>query len=257
MHRSCKELKRIARENLADKYAIPMRAYIYATLIAMLVEFPFTMMQTQDSLSTQNIIIYVAQLIISVATIVLTCGEYRIHLMLAKGQKAELTDLFYPLRHQPDRYILGRLLYLGLALVGMLPMIGAGILMYTENTNFLFLALALTLLSCILVLYVALNLDLVFFFMLDDENLTLVEAFRKCQQTMKGHKRRYLYMSLSFIGMLLLVALSLGIATLWVRPYINQSVTLLYLDVTGQLDSIEAAKKNPQPQEAPVLNPYI
>jgi uncharacterized membrane protein len=92
--------------------------------------------------------------------------------------------------------------------------------------------------------------------MLDDENLTIVEAFRKCQETMKGNKRRYLYMLFSFIGMLLLVILSFGVAILWVQPYMNQTITLLYLDVTGQLDLVEVAKKQPQPQEEPVLNQY-
>ena len=228
-----------------NRYAIPMRAYIYATLIAMLVEFPFTMMQTQDTYSLQNIIIYVAQLLISIATIVLTCGEYRIHLQLARGQKAEFQSLFYPLKHQPDRYILARLLYLGLALVGLLPIIGANFLIPAENTSLAFLSIPLTILSGILLLIVTLNFDLVFFFLVDDENLTIVEAFRKCQETMKGYKRRYFYLSLSFIGMFVLVVLSLGIAILWVRPYMNQAKTLLYLDMTGQLESAKDPVLNP------------
>ena len=246
MQRSCKELKRIARGNLTNKYTVPLKAYLWSALITMLIEFPFSMMQTKEVLSTRNIIIFAAQLLISIASIVLICGEYRIHLQMARGQKTELKQLFYPLTNQPDRYILARLLYLGLVLVGMLPMIAALILIYPENTTMIFLPAFLTIVSGILLLIVTLNFDLVFFFMVDDENLTIVEAFRKCQESMKGHKRRYLYLSLSFLGMLLLVVLSLGVATLWVRPYMNQTITLLYLDVTGQLDSIED----------PVLNPY-
>lgn len=256
MQRSCKELKRIARENLTNKYSVPMKAYLYAALITMLVELPFSMLQTQEQFSMQNIILFIAELLISVAAIVLTCGEYRIHLQMAKGQKTEIKNLFYPLTHQPDRYILGRLLYLGFVLIGMIPLIIACILLYTASATMALLSIPLAILSCILVLVVALNFDLVYFFMLDDENLTMIEAFKKCQKTMKGHKRRYLYMSFSFMGMLFLVILSLGIATLWVQPYMNQTIALLYLDVTGQLDSVEAAKKQSQSQEEPVLNQY-
>ena len=256
MQRSCKELKRIARENLTNIYSLPMKAYLYVTIITMLVELPFSMMQTVEALSMQNIIIFVAQILISIAAIVLTCGEYRIHLQLAKGQKTGIKELFYPLTHQPDRYILGRLLYLGISLIGLIPLMIAAILLYTHGATMVLPAILLSVLSGILVLVIALHFGLVYLFMLDDENLTIVEAFRKCQETMKGNKRRYLYMLFSFIGMLLLVILSLGVAILWVQPYMNQTITLLYLDVTGQLDLVEVAKKQPQPQEEPVLNQY-
>jgi uncharacterized membrane protein len=132
----------------------------------------------------------------------------------------------------------------------------AVVLLYTYGATMALPAILLSVLSGILVLVIALHFGLVYLFMLDDENLTIVEAFRKCQETMKGNKRRYLYMLFSFIGMLLLVILSLGVAILWVQPYMNQTITLLYLDVTGQLDLVEVAKKQPQPQEEPVLNQY-
>lgn len=256
MQRSCKELKRIARENLYNKYALPMRAYLWTILITMLVEFPFSMMQTEEALSTQNIIIYVAQLLISIAAIVLTCGEYRIHLQIAKGQKTDIRQFFYPLTHQPDRYILGKLLYLAISLIGLVPMLLARFLASAEKTPMGILSILLAIIGGILLLIITLNYNLVYFFLLDDENLTLTEAFTKCKKTMKGHKRRYLYMLLSFIGMLILVVLSLGIAMLWVLPYINQTLSLLYLDVTGQLDSVETTKKQPPSREEPILNYY-
>lgn len=254
MQRSCKELKRIARENLNNNFSLPMKAYLYATIITMLVEFPFSMMQTAEARSTQNMIIFVAQMLISIAAIVLTCGEYRIHLQIAKGQKTDMKQFFYPLTHQPDRYILGRLLYLAISLIGLIPIFLAGFLAFSEKTSLMLLSIPLAIIGGILLLIIALNYDFIYFFMLDDENLTITEAFKKCQRTMKGNKRRYLYMFLSFIGMWSLVILSLGIATLWVQPYMNQTLSLLYLDVTGQLDSVEITKQ--QPQEESVLNQY-
>ena len=256
MQRSCKELKRIARENLHNKYTIHMNAYLCATLITMLVEFPFSMMQTEETFSAQNMIIYAAQLLISIAAIVLTCGEYRIHFQIAKGQKTDMKQFFYPITHQPDRYILGKLFYLAVSLIGLIPLLLAGFLVSKEKNALLILSLVLVIIGCILLVIIALNFDLVYFFLLDDENLTIREAFRKCQNTMKGNKRRYLYMLLSFVGMWFLVILSLGIALLWVQTYMNQTITLLYLDVTGQLDSVEAVKKEPQPQQEAVLNQY-
>ena len=41
---------------------------------------------------------------------------------------------------------------------------------------------------------------------------------------------------------MLLVALSFGLAILWVQPYMTQTVTLFYYELTGQLDKIEVYK---------------
>ncbi|MBQ8040802.1 MAG: DUF975 family protein [Lachnospiraceae bacterium] len=257
MQRSCKELKRIARENLENKYSVPMRAYLLSTCIIMLVEMPFSTLQTQEQFSTQNIILYIAELLISIVAIVLTCGEYRIHLSIAKNQKPNLMDLFYPVKNHPDRYILGRLLYLGIMIIALLPLVLSYILIEVASGMLILLAIPLSIVSCILAILVAMNFDLVFLFMLDDENLTIIDAFKKCRNIMKGNKGRYFYMSLSFVGMLLLVALSLGIAILWVQPYITQTTTAFYLDITGQLDQIEETKKIPQPEPKPCFDQYI
>jgi uncharacterized membrane protein len=53
------------------------------------------------------------------------------------------------------------------------------------------------------------------------------------------HKRfKLLGLLLSFIGYDILIACSLGIASLWVNPYITESQTIFYLDATGELDHI-------------------
>lgn len=45
MNLPCKELKRIARDNLNGNYKIPMGAFLAATLIPLAVELPFSMLQ--------------------------------------------------------------------------------------------------------------------------------------------------------------------------------------------------------------------
>ena len=239
MKRSCKELKRMARANLDQKYKVPMKAYVYAALISALIELPFSLLQTEESFSPQNIILFIAQILISVVTIVLTCGEYRIHLKIARKEQANIKDLFYPIKNLPDRYILARLLFLGYLILAAIFLIPAIVSIYINNPILILISIPLGLISVVLILMVSFTFDLVFFFMLDNENLTVMEAFRICKQTMKGNKRRYFYITLSFIGMSFLIILSLGIGVLWVHPYINQTLTLFYLDITGQLDNME------------------
>lgn len=257
MQRSCKELKRIARENLENKYSVPMRAYLITLCITMLVELPFSMLQTTKEFSTQNIIFYIAELLISVVAIVLTCGQYRIHLAIARGQQTSLKDLFHPIKNHPDRYILGQFIYLGLIIISMVPLFIGLFLLKQESILLMTLSIPCSLVSGILVILIAMNFELVFFFMLDDENLSVPEAFKKCRSLMKGNKGRYFYISLSFLGMLLLVVLSLGVAIVWVSPYITQTLTAFYLDISGQLDAVETAKKEKAAQDATTFNQYV
>lgn len=243
MQRSCKELKRIARENLDGKYSAPMLAYTITLSITLIVELTFSLLQTQ------TIILYIVEFLISVVTIILTCGQYRIHLAIARGQKYSWKDLFYPIKNQPDRYILGQILYLVLMVVAMIPYFVGIVLLSQSSVMLVLLSIPCSILSIILLLFVVLNFEPVFFFMLDDENLSVMEAFKKCRSVMKGNKGRYFYISLSFLGMLLLVTLSLGVTIIWVAPYMTQTITAFYLDVSGQLDAIEEEKKQKKQEQ--------
>ena len=257
MQRKCKELKRIARENLENKYSIPMRAYLLSVCIIMLAEMPFSSLQTTQALSTQNMILYIAELLISVVAIVFTCGQYRIHFSMAKGENPNLKDLYYPIKNHPDRYILGQLLYLGIMLLAFLPLVPAYALIEFANGKVVLFAIPLCILSCILVILVAMNFDLVFLVLLDNEDLSIIEGFKKCRSIMKGNKGRYFYIQLSFLGMHLLTILSLGVAILWVQPYMTQTITAFYLDISGQLDVIENNKKAPKPEPNYHFDKYI
>ena len=83
--RKVKELKRIARGNLTGKYAGLIRVFVFCNLITSLVEMPFSMMTNDIPFSTQNIIYYVASILIAIAAVVLTGGQYRMHLSVARS----------------------------------------------------------------------------------------------------------------------------------------------------------------------------
>lgn len=56
---------------------------------------------------------------------------------------------------------------------------------------------------------------------------------------MDGHKWRLFCLHLSFIGWWLLCTLTLGIGTLWLAPYIQNSTAAFYEDLKNQFDSAE------------------
>lgn len=258
MKRKVKELKRIARENLTGNYMILMKAFIWTNALVMLVEMPFSLLQTEDIRSSQNIIYLIAQILINIIAIILMCGQYKMHLSVARTGKANFKDFFSLLKNQPDRYILANLILFGISMVCLIPtFVSLAIIYYTDTLMMIVLALVLNIISLIFITYATLTYNLVFYTLLDDESITTIEALKSIRQMMKTHKKRYLYLQLSFLGLHLLNLLSFGIGTLWTEPYMAQTTTLFYLDTKGELDAIRAERPKAPAPEPPIFNQYI
>lgn len=259
MRRKIKELKRIARGNLTGNYMEFIRAFVFCNIITSLVEMPFSIMTNEIQFSTQNIIYYVAVVLIGIASVVLTAGQYRIHLSVARSGKVHPADLFYPVKYHADRYIFTELILFCISLVAMIPMIGGMIIVYTQDDLKLYIgALVLAVISFIFATYLSLTFDLVYFVLNDNEELGMMKALKYTKELVTTHRGRYLYMQLSFLPMLLLVGISFGTAIFWVQPYMVQTTTLFYLDVKGELDEVLENRKKEGPAPEPVMfNQYV
>ena len=252
MKREIKELKRIARGNLQENFFGLIRAFIFCNLIVSLIETPFSMMTNDIYFSPQNIIYYLAILLITIASVVLTVGQYCLHLRIARTGELHLAELFYPLRYDANRLILTEGILFIIRLIGFAPMAGAiAIFYYSDAVNMYLLALGLSILSCILIVLIEITFGMTYFTLIDGEELSVTEALKATLKLIRHHKGRFFYMQLSFIGMYLLVALTLGIGLLWVQPYVMQTTTLFYLDIKDELDEIlkkqRASKPSPEP----------
>lgn len=95
----------------------------------------------------------------------------------------------------------------------------------------LFLIAATTVLFC----FLTLSFNLVYYFLVDNETIGTMTAFRLSWEHMKGNRGRLLYIWLSFMGMALLGLLSFGIGFLWVTPYISQTIAVFYRNIIGEV----------------------
>lgn len=259
MRTKIKELKRIARGNLQGHYLNIIRAFVFCTLITSLLEMPFSMMTNEVEFSTQNIIYYVAVILIGIASVVLTAGQYRIHLKVARTGEMHFSELFIPVKNHANQFILTEFLLFGISLITMLPMFGGLFFIYTaQGVIDYVIALILSVVSMVLGVYISLTFDLVYFVMIDDENLSMMQALKYTKNLIVTHRKRYLYMQLSFLGMILLVGLSFGLGILWVQPYMVQTTTLFYLDVKGELPEVLEYRRKKGPNPEPVMfNQYV
>lgn len=68
------------------------------------------------------------------------------------------------------------------------------------------------------------------FILADDgaEKLSCKEVMKRSEELMNGHKMDYFVFGLSFIGWMFLIVVTLGIATIWVAPYIEVATIMFY-----------------------------
>lgn len=69
----------------------------------------------------------------------------------------------------------------------------------------------------------ALGLSMTYFIMVDDPNISGVDALRKSWQMMKGYKADYFIFCCRFIGWALLSILTFGLGSLVLTPYFNRA----------------------------------
>lgn len=233
MKLTSKELKRQAREHLNNRYGIPMTAFIVTQLIVLAVDFPFSSALQNNPSTTQMLIYTLASLIISLLSIVLSCGLVYMHLNLARGKEVKFNDLFFFFKERPDRFILSGLMLAGIMLVLMLPAIVITIAT-TALDNWLAITIVAWIITLAIVLVASYTYGLIYFLLIDNPDMGYIEIFKESRRLMKGNKGRMFYIGLSFIGFNLLALLSFGLGLLWVAPYMSQTNVELYLDIIGE-----------------------
>lgn len=88
-----------------------------------------------------------------------------------------------------------------------------------------------TLLLIIPGIIAALSYSMTYFIMVDDPSIEPMDAIDKSKAMMNGYKWKYFGMNLMFFGLVVLSLFTLGIALLWVIPYIGVSAAKFYEDI--------------------------
>lgn len=67
---------------------------------------------------------------------------------------------------------------------------------------------------------------------LENDEMSSIASLKQSHSIMRGHRRNYFCLILSYIGWILLSILTIGILFLWVWPKINAAKYEFYLDIT-------------------------
>lgn len=233
MQTSSKELKRIARINLTGNYKLTMGAFVLATLIAFMIELPFSsLLNTEYATTTQKITFYVAEFLISIIAGLLDIGLIYLHLKLSRHQKISTSDIYYCFKNQSEKFIFAYTIILLFEYICNIPYyIGRYFILDYDDISTVFVTLGLSFISLILLLFVKVLFCFIFYVMLDCPNMSLIQCFSYSISLIKGHYFKTIYIYFSFVGLFILGLLSLGIGFLWIQPYYYQTLSNYYLSL--------------------------
>lgn len=80
----------------------------------------------------------------------------------------------------------------------------------------------------------AISYSMSYYILAENPEMTAREALNESKRIMHGHKMEYFVLGLSFIPWVLLVAITFGIAAIWVIPYMQLTITNFYNNIKGQ-----------------------
>ena len=237
MKRTSASLKLIARQQLSGNYGTPMAGILLLGLCSFLPSFFIS--STMDTsttmgLVTSQILVYVITLLVCV----LKAGYSKMMVNICRGESFGVKDLAFAFTHHPDRFIIVHLIILIVQFVIGLPF-NIPLWMGSSSISYIWLSVLAMCVDTIVALILNLFLAVADYLLLDDINLSAVDAMKKSCSLMKGNKWRYFYINLSFIPLLLASMLTCYIGLLWLMPYMEATMAAFYLDLKGEFDKKE------------------
>lgn len=224
-------LKAMARGQLLGNYGAAISADMTCSLISTVAAYICSQVIKPDS--GINTLFYLgATALVYLLMSVLSLGLCYFYLRLISGERAGLQDIFYGFKGYADRAIAARVLVLLSVLPASIPGAVAGAWYYrSRDLSALTLLMGMLFLGFILYLFVITGYSQVFYVLLDFPELTVTEAMGRSNTIMRGKRLKLIGIYISFVPYFLLAALSIGIAYIWIMPYLRATMAEFYLDI--------------------------
>lgn len=232
---SSAQLKALARGQLIRHYGTTIWAFLLVVIINLLVNSIFSGLLDTTTLPG-TILYYIISFLVSVILGLFTVGENFLYLKLATGQPIAVSDIWYGFQNNRDTSLKLLAIYNLLLYAFMIPYLLLSEKLVNpssltiSNEYFLPFCIAFVI-GNILSIYVNLLFSQIFYLILDFPGYSAKQIMNYGFRLMKGSKGRLFYMEISFLPLMLLACLSLGIGLLWIYPYMSASHANFFLDL--------------------------
>lgn len=237
MKRSSKELKGLAREALMGKYPPFIAASaIFIVLYSAVPALTWALTPKGNPLTSlifQTALTFLVSLVISI----LSVGLCRIALCASRGEIPSVSMLFSGFTTQPDHILAAQLVMQCFSFVLSIPAYyySYQLTLYPDNKTYALLSLLLSSAASLLYSLLTLGFSMSFFILADAPETGGLESLRMSWEMMRGHKCRYFYLALSFVGLMLLVVFSFFIGVLFFIPYFIVTFANFYRNIIHEI----------------------
>lgn len=240
MKRKTPELKALARTALKGHYPL-----FIGTMILLSICYGVMSMLSLNLFQGNSIFSFVMSqifsIVLSLIVSIFSTGIFYMYLRIARGEEANYGDIFYMFHHHPDRVIIVGFVLVVIQSVIMIPY---DVYAYRSTmsmnadtaTQVLLSMIGLLCIGLLIVGLVTLPFTLCYYLLVDDDQLGAMEAIKLSASMMKGNYGRYIYLQLSFVGLMILGICSCNIGLLWVGPYLQMTQAQFYRELRGELD---------------------
>ena len=203
------EAKKIIKTN---KWNI-WKPFVVLALVSFAISFVVAIIANIAGLDNE-LTVSITESVVSFALIPVTVGILAYTLKLVRGQEYSLDDMkkYYPF-------------FVKILVLDILVSV------------FVFLWSLLLIIPGIIA---ALGYTMVYYILIDNEELSASEIMAESKAMMKGYKLDYFIFNLSFIGWFLLVPFTFGLLLIWLYPYVIAAEALYYDKLAAKYNS----KKN-------------
>jgi uncharacterized membrane protein len=229
------QLKAEARGVLAGRWVFVTGIFLLQLvcnlILNQLVEFAFPL-RLFSTISVPRIL---CTLLISLVALIISTGAAYIYLNLCRGISCRTLDLFYAFSHQPEHVAVWFfVIYLILNVLAIPPALLLCMCVYTKNPLWIVAAVIAALICAFLAISKLLQYAMFPYLYVDAPWKPARELLQESRSLMAGHRARYFYLQISYLGLLLLGMLTFGFGLIWIIPYISTTNAEFYLDLTGQ-----------------------
>lgn len=187
------------------------------------------MMANPDTSNLMLILNYIVMAVIAPVMAIISTGFLYILRELTYERIPRVNDLFYAFKNHPDRVIIIALINYAVQIILNIPVmiLSRTIMNEPDGKTFLVYAVVIIVDSILTIIYF-LYISQSYLVYLDNSELSSIDCMKRSITIMKGNVWRLFYLMLTFAGYALLVIVSVGIAALWVVPYIQMTMINFY-----------------------------
>lgn len=228
-------MKEEARRQLANNKKDMMIATVLVGIITFIPEF------LNEKVFTSYSMILLISIISTLISAPLVIGLNILSLDCVRGEKIKAKDILkgFNKLYQSYGYVL---IQMSITFILTGPLVAIPLFLVKETYTKIMM---ITLISSLSNMFFSIIFSQLQYVVADKEDISLIEATKKSIFIIKNYIWDYILLSLSFIGWMILVVFTFGIAYIWVGPYIQLTFTNFYEYIKkDELDSYKKSKNN-------------